>query len=358
MKQLTLLLFFLMPLSLFSLSVNAQQWNPEPPDPEDWDWIQLTSGEWLKGKLIVLYRHDMEFDSDELDTLILDWDDIQRIRTGSLMQLRLTGGEHRWGQLILEDNRISFKGRRDQTYAKEDVISITAGDKLEKSLWAVKYTLGVDVRSGNSKQEDITNNLKVQRRSVSNRLVFDYITNYSEVEDIETVNNHRATGSWDIFLSDALFLRPISAELTKDPFQNIEVKYSTSVGVGYQIVDTSVVEWLLVGGPGYQGTYFESVGDDSNAEERSGSFVTSSELDVEISSDVDFFYDYNFTFMSENAGRYSHRMNAGIEVDLGRFFDLNFSVIWDRTANPQPDEFGITPEQDDYRMNVGLGFEY
>jgi len=29
-----------------------KSWQPPPPMPDDFDWIQLTSGEWLKGKMV------------------------------------------------------------------------------------------------------------------------------------------------------------------------------------------------------------------------------------------------------------------------------------------------------------------
>ena len=31
--------------------VQSQAWQPPPPPPDDFDWIQLDSGKWLKGEL-------------------------------------------------------------------------------------------------------------------------------------------------------------------------------------------------------------------------------------------------------------------------------------------------------------------
>jgi hypothetical protein len=39
------------------------------------DWIQLKSGEWLKGTIKAMQKHELEFDSEELDHLKFDWDD-------------------------------------------------------------------------------------------------------------------------------------------------------------------------------------------------------------------------------------------------------------------------------------------
>ena len=44
-----------------------QTWLPPEPPPDDFNWIQLTSGEWLKGEFKALYDDQVEFDSDNLD---------------------------------------------------------------------------------------------------------------------------------------------------------------------------------------------------------------------------------------------------------------------------------------------------
>jgi hypothetical protein len=50
-----------------------QPFPPTPPPPDKFDWIQLTSDEWLKGEFIALYDDVREFDSKELDELTLDY---------------------------------------------------------------------------------------------------------------------------------------------------------------------------------------------------------------------------------------------------------------------------------------------
>ena len=41
------------------------------------DWIQLRSGEWLKGQFKVMQDRKLEFDSEELKDLTFDWKDIR-----------------------------------------------------------------------------------------------------------------------------------------------------------------------------------------------------------------------------------------------------------------------------------------
>ena len=46
---------------------NIFTWESSKPTVTDFDWVQLTSGEWLKGELISMYEDSVEFDSDEFD---------------------------------------------------------------------------------------------------------------------------------------------------------------------------------------------------------------------------------------------------------------------------------------------------
>ena len=48
------------------------------PPPDEYDWIQLTSDEWLKGELVSLFDDQLVFDSDNLGLLKLDWEEIGR----------------------------------------------------------------------------------------------------------------------------------------------------------------------------------------------------------------------------------------------------------------------------------------
>ena len=42
----------------------------------DFDWVQFKNGEWLKGEIKDLQDDSFTFDSDEMDELSLDFDDV------------------------------------------------------------------------------------------------------------------------------------------------------------------------------------------------------------------------------------------------------------------------------------------
>ena len=267
-------------------AVAQAEWDPTPPEPDEWDWVQLTSGEWLKGEIIALYNHELEFDSDELDTLMLDIEDIKRIRSGKPVDLMLSGKKRLKGQLVLDGGSFSLKGS-DESYKVAEILPVTADSEEEASKWSIKYSLGANISSGNTNKVDVNSSLKMRRRSITNRLVFDYMANLSETEDEVTAKNHRVSAAWDFFLTERMFIRPIFAEYLKDPFQNLDYKYTIGSGVGYQLVDNSIVEWSVVGGPAYLMTHFVEVAPDVDDTEDSAAFAGATNFDLEVSSDID-----------------------------------------------------------------------
>jgi len=80
--------FLLAAAAALSSAVGAeggQSWQPPPPRPDDFDWVQLKSGEWLKGELVAMYDEELGFDLfGDLDfDVSWVWDRIQDPRPGS-----------------------------------------------------------------------------------------------------------------------------------------------------------------------------------------------------------------------------------------------------------------------------------
>jgi len=55
--------------------------SPPDPSPLQYDWIRLVSGEWRKGEIELMRSDRLEFESDELDSLKLDWENVAEVRT-------------------------------------------------------------------------------------------------------------------------------------------------------------------------------------------------------------------------------------------------------------------------------------
>jgi hypothetical protein len=72
---------------------------------------------------------------------------------------------------------------------------------------------------------------------------------------------------------------------------------------------------------------------------------------------MDFLVDYSFQIVNEEAGSYTHHFITTLSTDLIKNLDFDFSFIWDRIHDPQPDSEGNIPKKDDYQIILGLSYD-
>lgn len=345
-------------LAAVNAPARSAEWEPPPPMPDKFDWVQLKSGEWLKGEIKVMYEGSLEFDSEELDTLHLDFADIKQLRSAQVLNVRMQEGETATGKVLLEGGSLKILGVSPQEFERAKVLSVTAGVPRERNYWTGRVSAGGNIRSGNTDEVEASANVSFQRRTVENRIILDYLGNYSSTNDVKSSDNHRANVVWDWFFSEKVFLRPVFLEFFKDPFQNINSRYTLGTGVGYQLIDNSRTDWNIFAGPAYQRTRFEEVLPGEEREEDTWALSAGTSFDTEITDHIDFDYDYTFQVTNPESGKYNHHMIGTFEIELTDALDLDLSLVWDRINEPRPNADGTVPKQDDYRVIVGVGYDF
>ncbi len=338
---------------------NLPVWPSTTPPPDNFDWVQLVSGEWLKGELEVLYDGTLEFDSVELDHLALDWNDVIQVRGHSVHSVNIEFMPRVVGNLqVIGDEVIIISGEKRQYFKRSQIVSIAYGEPKERNFWTVRATLGLSVQSGNSDREDFDTSVKIRRRTSKSRILFDYIALISKTRDIETDNNQRANISYDIFATRTYFWRPVFGEYFRDKFQNIDYRISIGAGIGYNFIDTPKTEWDIVGGPSYLATKFETVQAGENLDEATPALVIDTNFDTELSKKVDFIVGYKIQVGNEASGGYTHHSVTTLETELTKWLDFDVSFIWDRIDSPTPNAEGIVPDKDDYRLVLSLAVDF
>ena len=130
------------------------------------------------------------------------------------------------------------------------------------------------------------------------------------------------------------------------------------MALGYQMVDTPRVSWEFNAGPAYQHTTFESVAAGESATESTAAVWAGTTYTNELTKDIDYTADYRFLVVKPEAGRYTHHFLTGLSIDSVGPLDVDFSFVWDRVQEPRPESSGVVPEKDDYRLIVGVGFDF
>ncbi len=358
----------------FQIAAAQEAWQPQAPEglPTDFDWIRLPSDEWLKGEVVSMYDGTLEFDSDELGLLSFDFNDIKELRSSRVVQVGFEKRDPAVGRMYMDGDSVTITGDAGEIqFDRSEILTIIVGEPREISYWSGYANIGGNIRSGNTDQLDYTGRLGAMRRSLRSRIRFDYLGNITRVEieredppgtiqtiTEETSNNHLATLGWDYFLSKRLFVNVIGAEWYRDPFKNITNRYTLTVGLGYQIIDTSRTSWDVTLGPAWLSTQSESVAPDQDDTTDNAAARLGTSFDHEITGNIDFYALYNAMFTDEESGTYLHHFDTGLDFDLVGNLDFTIAWVWDRVQDPRRLEDGTMPEQDDYKFIFGLGWDF
>ena len=311
-----------------------------------------------------MYNDNLEFDSDKLDLLNIDWADVKYLKSYRPSNINVENHEPVTGSLQISDDTVTITDGDDvQEFDRLNLISLTPSGEREADLWAIKFTLGFNIQSGNTEQLDYNSKFNAKRRTARSRFVLDYIGNISKTgnEDgvlTETVNNNRISSSLNIYATRYFFYTPVFAELYRDPFQNIENRLTLGFGIGYTIFDTSRFEWNINGGPAYLSTSYISVQPGEDKRVGASAIVLGTDFDTELTSSLDFIFKYKLQASKKEAGGYTHHIIATFESEITGSLDFDISMIWDRISQPTKDDLGVAPEPDDYRLTVGVTYTY
>jgi hypothetical protein len=259
---------------------------------------------------------------------------------------------------VSKDKVFVTVGDETKEFERSQLVSIAPRESKEIKYWSAKISMGLNIARGNTDQIQWTNISNIQRRTSLTRFNVDWLGNISEVEGKKTIDNQRLNTFFDVARTRKLFFRAVFGEFFRDPFSNIEYRITGGTGLGYRFIDTAKTEWEIAGDPAYQITQFDSTESGTSSRESTPALVAGTYLNKELTSTVDFDFRYTFQLVNEVSGRYTHNLVAKIETEFTSWLDFDVSFVWDRIQDPQADEDGDVPEQDDFFLIFGLGIDF
>jgi putative salt-induced outer membrane protein YdiY len=335
---------------------------PTPVFDHKYDWLRLTSDEWLKGNIISVYDNELEFDSEEFNIQTFDMEDVKELRSRFNQSIRLRNGTTVVGFVILKEGELSIlSGGEKVTYPISELFNLTSSSESRIALWDGNIDIGINFLKGNVGQQDYTVSSTLQRRTTASRLRFDFVYNYSELEeegksDIVKANSRRFSSNYDWLYTPKVFFRVIDLELFQDEIQNIESRNTLGLSLGYHFIDNQRALWDITIGPSYQETRYTDSIEDSR--EKSPVISFSNLIEYEITPDIDFIFDYQLKFVNEESGTRLHNLKSGISFDFAYDIDLDFTLYVDRVAEPLPTTNGPPPEENDFRTVISLSYKF
>lgn len=341
-----------------SVGVTNTPWRPPGVGIDGSDWIQLKSGEWLRGRLRYIQDRQVEFDSDELEDQSLKLKDVRQVYPGRPLFTKFNDREQIYGTVSISNNVVEVTGPEQVSLPRDQLTGITPGGEREIDFWSGNLDVSLSLQTGNTRQMTWAVGAELARRTPATLAQVNYLGNYGKVEGVENANNQRVTGSYDVRLNRHWFVRPAYLEYYRDALANIAHQGTVAVGVGYYIFDRDGLEWKVSGGPGYQRIVYETVekGQSDTASTPAG--VLQTYFKTDLTGRLKFTETIGVTLTGRDAGVYSHHAVSTLEFEIKRHLDLNVSFVWDYLLNPRSESSGDAPRHSDFRLNVGLGVEF
>ena len=322
------------------------------------DWIELTSGEWVKGRIRSMQQWELDIDSDKLNDLNIDWDDVKQLYMlqGSVLY---GNAQTATGRIHIDQNTITVDGPNPLQIPRSELLSISPGGTRERDYWSGSVDLGVTLRRGNTNETEVTAQAQAQRRTTDSRFEFSFESNYDATSGAQTTDNDRVKTSFDLLISPKVFIRPINGEYFRDVPLNLEHQATVSAGAGYLIFDQPKLEWDLYAGPAYQYTKFVQTEAGTAGEAKTVAAVFQTNFKKKkVTRYIDVFVDWQGILTSREAGLFTEQLDATVRFEITHLMHLDFTFTWNRTEQPKPDSSGKTPKRDDIQTVLSLGVQF
>jgi putative salt-induced outer membrane protein YdiY len=346
------------------LQAVPEDWRPPVAQQGALDWLRLSKGEWVAGSLERISDDVVYFDSNEFDDVEIDLEDVLELRSARHHTYRLEGATPRDDILLTGTAgmragslRIEADGEL-HVFERTRLIGMVEGGLRERDYWSGEVSLGVTANSGNSDQTDLSTYAMIRRETALTRGQLSYRASQSTSDGKRTAESHRANGEFDYYLTRRLFLVAPWLEAFGDPFQNIKLRSTAGVGLGYDVIDTAKWEWEVGTGLAYQSNELDTApaGESTTANDVAVQFNT--ELKWEPTSNIEYTTSYRIQLVATDPGNTNHHLSSVLEFDIWGPLELDITWIWDRIWQPGRDENGVRPASDDYRFVVGLSLDF
>lgn len=323
------------------------------------EWVRLDSGEWLRGKATALVRGTLEFDSDELGDLNLDWDDVEALYTKRPFTLLFEDKTTATGPLVVEGDEARVTTPAGELgYRRRDVQRIVSGSLRERDSWSGKLRLGYTARTGNTDQTDLVFGASAKRRTAATRLELALDSVRSDQDGTEVADNQRLAGHFDYYVTSRLYLTPLGVEAYRDRFQNLDMRLAAYAGGGYTLVERSSLEWDGQLALGYRSTRFDEVATGQDRTQDTTVAVAGTSLDSDLNAKLELSANYQAQIGLEDLQDTDQSAWIELSYDVWGDLDLDVRISWNRIGDPEPDASGDRPGRDDVRIDVGLGWSF
>ena len=323
---------------------------------DEYDWVRLASGEWLRGNLERMRDGSMEFDSSELKLLTYDWKKVQEMHSPKPNSYNFTDGTDLVGPAMINEEFVVVQTVDGlMTRPRAELQAIIEHTRRERNYWSTVLRMGLSGNAGNTENLTLNAFWQLVREDTLTRAAISYDGTFGKASRAEVANRHLAGGDVDIFVHPIIYVKALTGQLLYDKFQNVRLRATPAVGVGFHLITTYVVNWDLEFAPaGYQ---YLSLLDPAAAVENpqsDGYMMFRMFADLDFTDDIQLLLEWRTNVVYTTIGNTNHVGNLDFSLRVTTLLYLNTSFLYLRTEEPFPRSDGTVPKQNDYQVVFGI----
>jgi putative salt-induced outer membrane protein YdiY len=209
--------------------------------------VVLKNGDRITGMVVKMQDKKLEVDVEYSHTnIMIDWDDVQSITTIRPMSIKLYGDvemPENVGQRV-RDRIILNTLEEGGPIRLQDV----KGINLAENDYYGYISAGGNKTSGNTQTEALNISGTLTYRKAEHRVIWDAKYNRAQANNEDTANNAAMNFRYDYFLTRQFFTRASNLSET-DQFQDLSLRDTASLGIGYDILDSRFQLLSIAAGP-------------------------------------------------------------------------------------------------------------
>lgn len=325
---------------------------------DTFDWVQMVSGEWIKGNIDRMRDDLMEFDSDKLDMLKLDFADVALVHSPQVNTYVFDDRVSATGRAVITaDTVIVETDEGTKTFPRSELESIIEGEK-EKDWWSMKLRFGLTLNKGNTDQLTYDIMFNTKREDEMTLLDLNYNSTFGRTNGVQNVNRHLGEFLFNVFLGSRWWVTPAFGQFFNDRFQNIKFRATPAAGAGVHIIDAPKVTWDFMTGIGYQFLNYKDAPGVTNPQ-NDGFIPLYTYADFDITGDIDLTLSWLTNLVFTTIGNTNHTGRADLAIELTKVLDLDIAFLYLRTEQPAPPPDPLAPaiKKNDYQLVFGISLE-
>jgi putative salt-induced outer membrane protein YdiY len=316
------------------------------------DEVRLANGDRLTGEIERMEEAVLILKTSYAGELKLMWSEVVCIGSDRELTFRLKNREVMVGSATCPaDGRIQIMGVR---VGKSAEIPLDELDAINPSPPppAVRYKGNINgggtLTEGNTDEASIYLSGNFEARSKRHRFTLGGRYNYGETDGEITTRNALGRLKYDFFVRERLYTYA-QARFERDDFQDLNLRSTMGLGVGYQIFDTERTSLFTEVGVSYFNEDFMEAEDQKSASARESTGFT---FDI-VPKRIKLFHLHEFYYRWEKSDSYYLSSEQGLRFLLFRNFFANFQVDFDYNSQPAPGR-----EKKDTRYIASIGYEF